>query len=203
MTKRILLATLLGGVAMYAWSSIAHMLLPLGETGIKDLPNEAAVMSTLQSNLGSSRALYLFPGMGLPPGATGDQIVAAQRAYGQKLATAPMGLLIYNPPGAIQLGPALYITEFVVELAEVFLAVLLLAAARPASYGRRVLFVAGIGLIAVLTTNVSYWNWYGFPTSYTVAYMFTQFVGFVCAGLVAAAFVKESSAPARRVAVAA
>ena len=33
MTKRIFLAGLLGGIAMYVWTAIAHMVLPLGEAG--------------------------------------------------------------------------------------------------------------------------------------------------------------------------
>jgi hypothetical protein len=37
MTKRALLAGLLGGIAMFIWSSLAHMVLPL-EAGIKEIP---------------------------------------------------------------------------------------------------------------------------------------------------------------------
>jgi hypothetical protein len=40
-------------------------------------------------------------------------------------------------------------------------------------------------LLASLATNVSYWNWYGFPASYTLAYMSTQIVGFLVAGVAA------------------
>jgi hypothetical protein len=32
-----------------------------------------------------------------------------------------------------------------------------------------------------------YWNWYGFPATYTAAYMMTGLVGFICVGLAAAA----------------
>jgi hypothetical protein len=202
MTKKIVLATILGGLAMYAWSSIAHMLLPLGEAGIRELPNEAAVLSALSSNLGATRGFYLYPGMALPPNATSDQKKAAQAAYPQKLATMPAGVLMYNPAGSLSYGPGLFLTEFAVELLNVFLAVLLLAQARPASYAKRVLFVAGIGLIAALATNMSYWNWYGFPTSYTAAYITTQFVGFLCAGLVAAAFITQRGTTATRAAAA-
>jgi hypothetical protein len=36
-------------------------------------------------------------------------------------------------------------------------------------------------------TIVSYWNWYGYPATYTLAYSFTTWVGYLCAGLVAGA----------------
>ena len=54
----------------------------------------------------------------------------------------------------------------------------------------RVGFVTLIGLVACITTNVPYWNWYGFPTSYTAAYMFTQIVNYVIVGVIAALVMK-------------
>jgi uncharacterized membrane protein len=67
---------------------------------------------------------------------------------------------------------------------------LLLARAALGSYSRRVAFVTTIGIVAVFATNVSYWNWYGFPSDYTIAYMFTQLVGFLVVGLIAGKVLK-------------
>lgn len=39
MTRRILLAGVLGGLAMFLWASVAHMVLGLGSLGIQDIPN--------------------------------------------------------------------------------------------------------------------------------------------------------------------
>jgi len=44
---------------------------------------------------------------------------------------------------------------------------------------------------AAITTNIPYWNWYGFPGSYTVAYVGMQIVAFLVAGLVAAAVLQR------------
>ena len=38
---RILLAGLAGAVAMFIWTSIAHMATPLGTIGFSQIPNEA------------------------------------------------------------------------------------------------------------------------------------------------------------------
>jgi hypothetical protein len=46
------------------------------------------------------------------------------------------------------------------------------------------------GGLASIGTNVSYWNWYGFPLTSTVAYMTTQIVGLAAMGLVGAAMEK-------------
>jgi hypothetical protein len=51
-TMRIILAGVLGGIVMFIWTSIAHMVLPLGETGIREIPNESRVLAALHDNLG-------------------------------------------------------------------------------------------------------------------------------------------------------
>jgi hypothetical protein len=51
------------------------------------------------------------------------------------------------------------------------------------SYGAKVLFVAVVSLFAALFGNLPYWNWYSFPTDYTIAYMGTSVLAWSVAGL--------------------
>lgn len=178
--KRILLAGLLGGLAMFIWTSVAHMALPLGEAGIQEIPNDAELVAVLHAKLGGTHGMYMYPGMAS----------ASMADYQKKLAAQPSGLLIYHPPGADTLTPGRLATEFVTELAEALLMVWLMARARIGSYWGRVGVAAVCGVLAAIATNVSYWNWYGFPGSYTAAYMLTAFGGFLAAGLVAARMVR-------------
>jgi hypothetical protein len=201
MTKRVLLAGLLGGIAMFAWTSLAHMVLPLGDAGIKEIPNEQGVLIAMQASLGATPGLYLFPGTGLGPDATMQQKRAAMDQYAQKLAANPSGILIYHPAGATPLTAGQLATEFFTELIEALLAVILLSQTRLTSFASRLGFVIVAGMLATIATNVSYWNWYGFPATYTAAYMTTGVVGFICVGLVAAAVMKER-APATMAAAA-
>jgi hypothetical protein len=187
MTKRVLLAGFLGGVAMFFWAFLAHMILPLGEAGVQEIPNEQAVLSSLQSAIGPGSGIYLFPGMGLGANPTRQQQNAALPEYTRKYAANPSGLLVYHPAGRQLMTFSMLFTEFLTELIESMLAVLLLAQTRLTGFGSRVAFVTAIGVIAGITTNISYWNWYAFPTTYTVSYITTQVAGFVCAGIVAAA----------------
>ncbi len=62
----------------------------------------------------------------------------------------------------------------------------LLAQTRIVSFVGRVGFVLVVGILAAITTNVSYWNWYGFPGAYTASYMLIQIIGFLLVGVVAA-----------------
>jgi len=63
---RILVAGVLGGIAMYVWTSIAHMALPLREAGINEIPNESVVLIAMQSSIGEKTGLYVFPGRQSP-----------------------------------------------------------------------------------------------------------------------------------------
>ena len=73
-------------------------------------------------------------------------------------------------------------------------AVILLGQTNLVSFTVRWRFITVAGILAAISTNVSYWNWYGFPGNYTLAYICTVTMGFVFAGLVAAAIVKPGSA---------
>ena len=191
MTKRVFLAGLLGGIAMFAWTSLAHMVLPLGDAGVKEMPNEQGVLSAMHSTLGEASGFYFFPGTGLGPNATMRQKRAAMDQYGLKLAVNPSGILIYHPAGAKPMTTGQLGTEFFTELIESLLVVILLAQTRLTSFASRLGFVMVAGMLATIATNVSYWNWYGFPATYTAAYMTTGIVGFFCPGLVAAVVMKE------------
>lgn len=191
MTKRVLLAGLLGGIAMYVWTFVAHEVLPFGEAGVKEIPNEAPVLSAMRASIGDAAGFYIFPGSGLGPNATSQQKQAAMQQYEQKLAANPTGILIYHPPGTPFVFPRRLAIEFLTELIQSLLAVILLAQAHLLRFAARVGFVVLIGVLASIATNVSYWNWYGFPAIYTAAYMTTGIVGYLCVALIAAAIVKK------------
>ena len=197
MGRRILLAGLLGGIAMFLWASLAHMVLPLGQAGIKEIPNESGVLSALNTALRGNSGFYFYPATGTTSNPTSQQRSAAMQQYQEKLATNPSGILIYHPPGAKVLTPGQVITEFLTELVEAFLVVFLLVQTRLGSYWSPVGFVLLAGILAAITTNISYWNWYGFPVSYTVAYVTTEAVAFLAMGLVVSAIVKSPALPER------
>jgi hypothetical protein len=183
---KILLTGILGGIVMFIWTSIAHMALPLGEAGIGEIPNESAVLSSMQSTIGEQSGLYVFPGPGVGKNATRQEKNDAMKHMVEKMAANPSGILVYHAPGRLfTFGKWLGI-EFGTELFEAILVVFLLAQTRITTFAGRVGFVLVAGILAAITTNVSYWNWYGFPSAYTAGYMFIQIVGFFLVGIVAA-----------------
>ena len=190
MTTRAFVAAILGGIAMFIWSFIAHDLLPLGETGMREFKDEAAMLDALKTNLGDARGLYHFPGHKAGPNATRQEKSDAMKRAMEKAASGPSGVLLYHPTREFSFGKLLGI-EFATELLEAVLVIFLLTQTRIESFGGRVGFVLVAGILAAITTNVPYWNWYGFPSRYTAAYMSIEIIGFLCVGLVAALLLKN------------
>jgi len=167
-TTKIILAGLLGAIAMFVWVSIAHMALPLGEAGVQNTMNDDALLTALKSTVNDTPGLYIYPSMGLGPDATHAQRNEAMKSYEAKLEKNPSGFLIYHPAGSRPMKMGKYLTiEFLTELCEALLAVWLLAQTRIVTFGGRVCFVTAAGIMVAIGTNVSYWNWWGFPVNLT------------------------------------
>ena len=200
MMKRVLLAGLLGGLVIFVWGSLSHMVLGLGEIGVKGMPNEDAVLAALHTSV-PEPGFYFFPSMGLSPNSPREQRMAVMAEIEKKASTGPSGIVVFHPNNGVTFSAPRLMTELALNVAQALLAAILLAwATGLGTYVSRVLFVATAGLLASLSTNVQYWNWYGFPSDYTAAYIANELVAFVVCGLVVAAIVKLPAMAARRAA---
>jgi hypothetical protein len=184
---RIIIAGLVGGIAMFVWTSIAHVALPLGQIGFSAIPVEAPVLAAMHQSIGDRAGLYFFPW-------TDMKSKDAMAVEAARMKANPSGLLIYRPPGAVAMDPTTLIVEFVKEVLVSLIGAFLLSRAIVSGYAARAGFVALVGIAATLTTNVSYWNWYAFPADYTLAAMAIEVVGYLAAGLAIAAILKPRSA---------
>jgi hypothetical protein len=194
-TTRIFLAGILGAIAMFSWTSIAHMALPLGDAGVQNTMDDDALLSAMKTTVKDKDGLYIYPTMGLPADATREQQHAAMEKYAEKIENNPSGFFIYHPAGSRPMNMGKFLTiEFVTELVEALLAVWLLAQTRIVSFVGRVGFVTAAGIMAAIATNISYWNWWGFPGNYTAAYILIQVVGFFLVGVVAAIMFRRVTA---------
>lgn len=186
---RLIIAGIIGGLAMFLWSFVSHTVLPLGEVGIKMMPNESAVLSTMKQNI-NEPGFYFYPGMDK---SKGDVSEAEQNAWAEKYKAGPRGILIYHPTGEDPMSVGQLLRELVSNiLAALFAAVVISWLA--VSFGRRIVAALLIGLVGWLSIDVSLWNWYGFPTGYMLAQGIDQAVGWLLAGI-AIAFVIKSKEP--------
>ena len=185
--KRILIGGLLGGIIVFAWGAVSHMVLPIGTIGIKTLPNEAAVVGAMKNAI-PEPGFYFFPGMDMSGKATPEEEKAWQARYAQ----GPTGILVYHPQGEQPLSPKLLGIELLSNILAALIAAILLARTS-GSFVARVLCVALLGLFAWMSLSVSYWNWYGFPESFIAAEAIDQVVGWLFGGLALAAIVNPAS----------
>lgn len=186
---RLIIAGIIGGLAMFLWSFVSHTVLPLGEVGIKMMPNESAVLSTMKQNI-NEPGFYFYPGMDK---SKGDVSEAEQNAWAEKYKAGPRGILIYHPTGEDPMSVGQLLRELVSNIiAALFAAVVISWLA--VSFGRRIVAALLIGLVGWLSIDVSLWNWYGFPTSYMLAQGIDQAVGWLLAGI-GIAFVIKSKEP--------
>jgi hypothetical protein len=169
--------------------------------GIKEIPQEPAVLDAMKTAM-PEPGFYFFPGMGVGSRATKQEKDAAMRQFQQKYMAGPYGILIYHPSGTTPMSSGQLLTELGLNIVEaLFAAWLLTQATALTSFASRLGFVVVAGVLASIGTNVQYWNWYGFPTNYTAAYIFTDVVGFLVLGMVLAKVLKANLAAPERVLV--
>jgi len=183
MAKRVLLAGVLGGVALFFWGGLSHMVLGLGELGVQGLPQQQPTVDAMQASI-AKPGLYFFP-----QGDGKGHLSSAET-------NGPWGILVYHPSGASVAMSRQLAIECLLNIGQALIAAFLLYLALGLSgYLSRVGFVAALGLLVAIGQSVEYWNWYGFPANYTAATIADKFIGFLIVGLIAAAVVKP--APAR------
>lgn len=188
---KAILTAIVAGLTIFFWSFIAHMFTPLAEAGIDYLPEAKRVAATLAGAIGAKDGIYMFPTGGLTRESSKAEKRAAMDKMIEEMRTSPAGLLIYRRPGTpFSFGKCLTV-ELMTNVVQAAFLVWLLLRARIASFGARVAFVMAAGLLAAITTNISYWNWYGFNGTYTAAYMTIEIVGFSLAGIVIALMTKR------------
>lgn len=157
---------------------------PLAEVGISqiEVANEKPFLSAMDIVMKGRPGLYIFPGM--PKG-------ESQADYAKKLETSASGLLLYAPAGARMLEARQMIVEILVEMLEAMLLAFLLSRTTLSGFSPQFGFVLVAAVFGTIWTNASYFNWYGFPLSYTLAYWFMQFVGMVVGGVVVIRVLKK------------
>ncbi|HEY1265256.1 MAG TPA: hypothetical protein VGF06_17130 [Terriglobales bacterium] len=176
MAKRVVLAGILGGVALFVWGGLSHMALGLGSVGVQNI--QRPVYDAMKATI-SQPGFYFFPESDMR-GTIKDEYKGG-----------PIGILIFKPTGAGASMGSQLVNEVILNIVQALLAAFLLSlAVTLAHYPKRVGFVFVLGVLSAIATNIEYWNWYGFPASYTWASIVDKLIGFMIVGLVVAAIVK-------------
>jgi len=192
MTKRILLAGILGGLVLFVWEFVAHMMLPLGEAGMKGLTNETAVIAALKEQV-KEDGLYFFPAGGWSSDMTADQKRQAMEKAQAMMANGPGGLLLIHPNGMVGMTGGQLGTQCAGDIASMLLAAFVVAQVGAAAFGSRFLIAMLLSLLPAFRSHIPLWNWYAFPGTYTAAQITIDVVGFAAGGAIVAKMVQSRS----------
>lgn len=178
--KKVLLPGIIGGLAVFIWSFISHMVLPIGEMGVKSVTaNDDAIISTMKSNM-QEPGFYLVPGLDMKT-ATAEQ----QAAWQTKWEAGPTAIVIYSPNGSQAMAPGQLIRQLLFQILCALIAAFIISAT-VASLVNRAIMIMLMGVFAWLTVNVPQWNWYSFPISFTIGQGLDHLIGWLIGGLVIA-----------------
>lgn len=91
----LLIAGLIGGIAMFIWSSIAHTVLPIGEMGLHLPTDQPAALSALAQTAKAGEGIYMYPS--IAPEKMGDK--AAMGAFVEEHRNSAFAFVVYQPGG--------------------------------------------------------------------------------------------------------
>jgi hypothetical protein len=182
---KVVAGGILGGIVLFFWGFVAHMLLPIGEMGIHAIPNEDLVLNSMRNAI-QEEGFYIFPSINMK-----EASESQQKTWEAKMKEGPSGVLVIQPKGRELVMSHLMLIEGATNIVSALLAALLLAQVRTGSrYWGRVAFVTLLGILGFVMVNVPFWNWYSFPTNFTIAQAIEHVAGWLLAGLVLAAIVR-------------
>ena len=178
---RIAIAGLLGGIVMFMWGFVAHMVLPLGEIGMQTVPvaQQDAVLAAAKASFGRE-GVYIVPGF---EDMNDYNDEAKRKAFGERATANPYAFVVYQPAGADKvnnMGPSLAFQFGTTVLAAILAA--FVVSFTSAGLAMRAALVFVMALFAWVTVNVPYWNWYRFPLDFTLANLVTEAIGWLLAG---------------------
>jgi hypothetical protein len=179
MAKRIVLAGILGGLALFVWGGLSHMVIGLGNVGVQNI--QRPVYDAMKASIAQS-GFYFFPESDM------------KGNINNEFKGGPTGILIFKPTGAGASMTGQLVNEAILNIVQALIAAFLLTLVTLTRYPQRVGFVFVLGVLSAIATNIEYWNWYGFPASYSLASMVDKLVGFMVVGLIVAAIVKPRAA---------
>lgn len=184
--KKIIIAGIIGGIVITIWGFVAWMGLNFHKDTMKGCP-EDEIFSHIFVNSMKDEGVYVIPAM------PDSHTEATQKAYQEKIKSGPIATIFFRPSGGDPTMTKDIIVGTIFNIIAAMLAAWILSrsTASKQSYFARVSFVGVLAIFATITIHISNWNWMYFPLKYTTAMAADLIIGWVLAGLIIAAFIKE------------
>ena len=189
MTGKTITGALVGALVLFFVGFIWYGLLPIGASSFKPLPNPEAVVEAIKGGNMES-GTYIYPFMERDGSATTMEEWQALHANG------PLMEIRYHAGGAVVPDPGMMINGFIHFIISALIVAILMRMALPmlSSYGRRVGFVAMLGLFAGVFTHLSGPIWMYYPADRAIMDAVYSVLSWTLAGLAMAAIIKPRAA---------
>lgn len=188
--KKILVPGVLGGLVIFVWTFISWTVLPWHNSVINEIPNGEAMAQAMKSE-GMTSAVYHFPGM------PENDDEAYQKAWAERFLKGPnINFMVYSTKGSDMMDPVLFLRSLILNILAALLASYLLLQAMGSTSGllQRALFVTALGAFVAITYPMAEWNWWNFPTDFTLVAVADTVITWFLAGLVIAWRLKPETA---------
>ena len=160
--KFLITAALLGGLTMFFWGFVSHMLIPWWNVTMSEFSNDQAVIDAIKAGHADNGIYFSKQGV----------FAAVRFQPGVSDSTADIS--------------GYMIREFVNNMLIALVTAYLLFMAKPATILRRGFYAAVIGFAGWTMSSVGLWNWYGFSSAYTIVDLCDGVIGMFLVGLVIA-----------------
>jgi len=162
------IAAVVAGVVIFVWGFVSWTVLPWHNTDVHKFSDENLVMQTLANNAPKSGVYYI-------PGDEADYAVGKPAAFVNVLKNG-----YYSGMSGMM------IKSIIANILLAFLVICLLSRTTGLSFLQKVGFVSLTGLIIGIAANFPAWNWFGFPTYYSLVMLADVICTWFLAGLVIA-----------------
>ncbi len=183
--RKIALAAVLGGLTLFLWGVLSHMVLPWYNKSFHKFTDEEAVTMTIVTNTPHSGTYFLPYNEELPLGTSVAQKKARDERMKEQMEKGPLVFAHIRVGSFGSFGAHLAI-ELLKDILSALVVGLLLLNTQQMLFRNRVAFVFGIAVAVALESTISEWNWYGAGTDYAFAEIFDLLVGWLLVGFVLA-----------------
>ena len=186
--NKLIVPSLIAALAVFIWGSISWMVLSWHDIDLNNFPDETEIMHM--------KAVVHEPGIYVYPGQPTDETDAGMEEWIKQYEAGPViSFMVYSPAGFNPMNPMLFIKSFIINFIAAFIAgaLMMMTLAQKPGFWRRVIFVMLLGLFAGFIGPFSEWNWWNFPTGYTLVNVADFCVTWFIAGLILAWRIKPEA----------
>lgn len=184
--KNLLLTSLVGGLVLYVWSFVSWMAIPWHD--VREMPGGDEVAAILK-NADLEKAVYTFP---FTMGSDQSQVDKAMEQY----KSGPrIHMMVYDPAGGDPSNPKMFIGGLVIDFLLAFIAcyILFVANEKFPTLASKLKYFLMFGAFTALSAPLMEWNWWEFPTGYSITNAIDLIIAWLLAGFVMSKMLKPKA----------